>query len=112
MQVLDSGFCSACFNHVLDQPVVDFGADWEGGMVDGLSIDDLRLCESCVQGAARALAIDPKDVERVANEAESLRRELDEARAYAVHLEDALAAKPVVSELPKVAKTGRKKAVA
>lgn len=113
MQVLDGGFCSACFNHITDQKVVDMGADWEGGMQDGLSIDDLRICAPCVRSAAEALDLDGKEsaLQKALHDAEEARRKSEEWQAYARKLENVRTLRPV-EDLPEVKKTGRKKAAA
>lgn len=111
MKVLDGGFCSNCFNHV-QTPVVELDAAWDGPVVDvdgtQVSVDDLRLCATCVRSAAEVLDVSPESLTQARNDAEAARLELERWQKHSQALERLLADRPEV--LPKVEKTGRKKA--
>lgn len=94
MKVIDGGFCSNCYNHVLDQRCVEFDAAWDGPVVEGLSIDELRLCESCVNAAANLLTIDPQAITDAENAALEAEKKADEWRKYALELEKQIAGRP------------------
>jgi hypothetical protein len=111
MFVIEGGaFCVSCFNFVTDQKVVDLGAAWEGGVQDGLAIDDLRLCEGCVKTAAEALEVNPVSMELAERRVERAEAEAERWRLYAEGLEAVRSIRP--EDLPEVKKTGRKKAAA
>jgi hypothetical protein len=95
MVVIEGGaFCVGCFNFVTDQRVVDLGASWEGGVQDGLAVDDLRLCEGCVTGAAAALSVSPSQVEELKRLASESEVRAEQWKAYAEKLEEGLAVRP------------------
>jgi hypothetical protein len=101
MQVLNGGFCSNCFNHVLDSRVVEMGAAWEGGVQDGLAIDDLRLCEACVRAAAEILDIEPSTLENSERRAKEAEQKVEAWQTYAEKLERVVDTRPIP-------KTGRR----
>ena len=107
MQVKSGGFCCNCFNHLTDRRVVEFDAAWEGGVVDGLSVDDLFLCESCVSAAAEVLAVEPQQVERLEARVKFAEGVAEKWQKYAEDLERSLSVRPE-DVLKPVAKTGRK----
>lgn len=90
--------CACCYN-ASEGKFVDMGAAFDGPVLEnGMSIDDLVLCESCVKSAGAALGADSAqdEITRANVEAERLRGELDKLRVYNEKLEDTLAFKPVV----------------
>lgn len=50
--------CSACFGQYPQRRHIDFGASWDGPVLDGahrVSIDELVICEKCLLIAAKLL---------------------------------------------------------
>ena len=105
--------CACCYN-TTEGKFVDLVSAYDGPVLEnGMTIDDLILCEACVKKAGEVLGAnaDRDAITQVKNELVESEKVVLELRGYIAHLEDALSAKPVV-ELPKVEKTGRKKAAA
>lgn len=94
MKVLDGGFCSNCYNHVLDQPVVEFDASWDGPVVDSVSIDELALCKSCISSASELLNVDPQLMTDALVATERAERNLARWKDYAAKLELNYASRP------------------
>ena len=52
--------CSSCFGQYPHRKHIDFGASWDGPVLQGahpVSIDELILCETCVRAAAKLLRL-------------------------------------------------------
>jgi hypothetical protein len=115
MKLCGPGFlppaCAACGGQYPDRKHVDFGAAWDGPVlnqaeviaegVTPMQIDDLKVCETCVREAAEVLALSGQAGPRM----ESLKRRLaaQEAinanqKAYIEQLERALQAKRRVKD--------------
>lgn len=100
--------CSSCFGAYPQRRHVDFGASFDGPVlpsgleasgVNGVSIDDLIVCEDCLATAAREIGFGDvaaltKQIEQQAAHAEELTERLAGAIAYYNKLETAIAAKP------------------
>lgn len=110
MKLCGPGFlptaCAACGGQYPDRKHVDFGAAWDGPVlnqaevisegVTPMQIDDLKVCETCVREAAEVLALSGQAGPRIAN----LKRRLAEQEAlnvsqkgYIEQLEHTVAAK-------------------
>lgn len=101
--------CAACFN-ASEGVFVDLGAAFDGPHLEnGMTVDDLILCEACVRQAHAKLDESPAEVMSAMVERDALRVELEKAQQYAKALEGSLALRPV-AELPKVKKTAKKAA--
>jgi hypothetical protein len=98
-------YCSSCYGQYTERRHVDFGAAYDGPVLEGVeggvpaSIDDLVICEECLAAAAKVIGYDDaaKLNEQIAAQADQL-GELTErlagAMAYANKLEAALQSKP------------------
>lgn len=107
MRVIQGGGCAACYTFN-DKPHVDMSASFDGPVLEnGMTIDDLILCEDCVRSAAQALSLDnERDIVTAAEvKAEAAEVRAEKWKLYAEGLEKAQAVRP-----EKVAKTGRKAA--
>lgn len=110
MRVQNGGACSACFNFQENVRHVDLGAAYDGPVLEnGMPIDDLILCESCVQTSVRALELSESggQVEDALSRVEFAEGVAEKWKAYARELERTLNLRP--ENLPEVPKTGRKK---
>lgn len=97
--------CSACFGAYPQRRHVDFGASYDGPVLENVaggvpaSIDELVICEDCLATAAKvigyadATAKDGQIAQQTAQLQEVTER-LAGAMAYANKLETAIAAKP------------------
>jgi len=108
MRVIEGGFCAACFNHVTEARLVEFDASFDGPVVDGVSFDELMVCEGCVKGAVEALNVKPEMLDQAVSRAEFAEGVAEKWRVYAETLEKNYASRPEVIVEP-VAKTGRKR---
>jgi hypothetical protein len=93
--------CSSCFQQNVDEPHVDFGAYWDGPVLDGakaMQIDDLVICRTCLAEAVRVLPgideVGKERLERLVEENAVLRAANEGQAVYIGKLEDAVAAKP------------------
>ncbi len=73
-------FCSSCFQQKLnpEEVFVDFGSTWDGGTQRSdegilISIDDLVLCQACLEFAARLIGLE--DSNKLNKEIADLKRE-------------------------------------
>jgi len=100
-------FCSSCYAQYADKRYVDFEAAYDGPVLNTdnpnvggavkAQIDDLVLCEDCIQEAVEILALHSE----VKRQLDAALRALDEAEAneakaveYATNLEQTLGSKP------------------
>jgi hypothetical protein len=110
MRVIQGGGCAACYTFN-DKPHVDMSAAFDGPVLEnGMTIDDLILCEDCVRSAAQALSLDnERDIVTAAEvKAEAAEARAEKWKRYANSLESVRELKP--QELPEVKKTGRRAA--
>jgi len=52
--------CAACYGQYTDRRYVDFEAAYDGPVLDGaikVAIDDLVICEHCLQAAAKMIGL-------------------------------------------------------
>lgn len=105
-------YCSACFGQYPDRRHVDFGASYDGPVLENVaggvpaSIDDLVICEECLATAAKLIGhgdTTEKDaqIETQAAQMQELTERLAGAMAYCNKLETAIAAKPKVERKPR-----------
>lgn len=106
-------FCSSCFGPHVDRRHIDFESAWDGPTFGSdiatgegkpvrnltVAIDDLIICEKCVEQAAVMLGMVRADelVEENAEQREkldNLRERLAEQADYVAKLEKTVAAKP------------------
>lgn len=94
-------YCSSCFAQNPDKQHVDFGAYYDGPVLDGAKqsqIDDLILCEDCLREAAGLIpgpsAADKERMDRVVEENETLKLANAGQAAYIERLEAAIAVRP------------------
>ena len=100
--------CAACFS-ATDGVFVDMSAAFDGPVLEnGMTIDDLILCEACVRKAFEVLDSDPDEVRAVEVENENLHAEVDRLTKYTKSLEASVALRP--ADFPKVKKTAKKAA--
>lgn len=96
MRVIQSGGCAACYQFD-NGPHVDMSAAFDGPVLEnGMTIDDLILCENCVRSAVQALELDSdrEIVDRALTEAEEAKVQAAKWKAYAVQLENAKKSRP------------------
>lgn len=108
MRVLESGGCAACYQFT-NKRLVDMSAAFDGPVLEnGMTIDDLILCEDCVRSAVQVLELDSQRdvVDRALLEAREAREKAEEWQRYARKLENVKELRPV-DDLPKVKKTGK-----
>lgn len=94
--------CSSCFSQKVDEKHVDFGAYYDGPVLDGakgIQVDDLVICEQCLTEAASLVGLsDQHDlVERLKNAAQRLAESEARNEQQAEHIADlqkAIASKP------------------
>jgi hypothetical protein len=94
--------CASCFSQQPDMPHVDFGAYFDGPVLDGakhIQVDDLVICEQCLTEAASILGLtsNAKLEERIQRAAQRLGESEARNEAQAKHIADltaALASKP------------------
>jgi len=96
--------CSSCFQGKPQSRHVDFGAAWDGPVIQGEGvvqhqIDDLIICEACLRDAGRQVNLG--DVERVTEELRNAERENDDLmeqlrglKAYIANFEAARDSRP------------------
>lgn len=79
--------CASCWGQYTDRQHVDFGASYDGPVVDGesgianhttVAIDDLIICDECLSAAAALLGL-TRDEDQAARTAE-LEAEVDDLR--------------------------------
>lgn len=96
MRVIQSGGCAACYQFS-NGPHVDMSAAFDGPVLEnGMTIDDLILCEGCVRSAVQALQLDSEKeiVTRALVEAEDAKVQAAKWKAYAEQLEKVKKARP------------------
>lgn len=92
--------CAACNGQYPERRHVDFGASYDGPVLDGakaMQIDDLIVCEECLSAAAALIGTSPEQIERerqAKERAENTAQRLAGALDYIAKLEAAVAAKP------------------
>lgn len=94
--------CSGCFNQQPDKIHIDFGASWDGPVLQGahpVSIDELILCERCVRIAAKLLHLTDsppaQTLSRYKKVIESHEQTIQRLGEYIQTLHDTLAAKKI-----------------
>lgn len=123
MKIADSPptHCSCCYGTNIESPHVDFEVTYEGPVflekldADPVLIDEIIMCESCMEEAAGLLGFVKAEetlakMDDMAVELARLEGALVESRTYASSLESALQSKPeppvpVVAERPVVTAT-------
>jgi len=105
MQVRYGGFCSNCFNHLCPKTrVVEFPASWDGPVLNnGVSIDELFMCENCIRNAFELLTVDPVGVTVLEREVRDAKVSAEQWKAYALKLEEGFAVRPEKKAKRKVA---------
>jgi hypothetical protein len=88
-------FCSACFNQQPDKRHIDFDAAWDGPVIDAQNgmkqtIDDLVICQVCIESAARILGWVPASEDDTSAKLLRLEGELREARKVRAEQADRL----------------------
>src|SRR5688572_31045862 len=77
-------YCSSCFNQQPQMTHIDFESAWDGPIIEGKTfkqpIDDLMICEACLEAAAELLGF-VKDADS-AETIKKLRRENHELEVY------------------------------
>jgi len=74
---------------------VEFPAAWDGPVLNnGVSIDELFLCENCIRNAFEVLTVDPVGVTVLELEVRDARVSAEQWKAYALKLEEGLAVRP------------------
>jgi hypothetical protein len=94
--------CASCFSQRPDAPHVDFGAYYDGPVLDGakhMQIDDLVICEQCLTEAASLVGLTRQEdlEERLKNAGQRLAESEARNEAQAEHIVDlqkAIASKP------------------
>lgn len=92
--------CSACFGQYPDRHHIDFGASWDGPVLDGahrVSIDELIICENCIEIAASLFGLTADgsiEIARILKATKQTAVDLVSAHKYIELLEAAVAAKP------------------
>lgn len=91
MRLLDTpAHCASCYLQETDVRHVDFGASYDGPVLEGsikVTIDDLVLCENCLRTAVQLLGI-TGDVEELQDELRLANQEKLELRERVNGLED------------------------
>jgi hypothetical protein len=101
--------CASCGGQYPDRRHVDFGSAWDGPVLNQLevavqgatpmTVDDLKVCESCVREAMHVLQLADMDVPKVRklqSDVERLQAMNDSQGRYIQTLEESVAAKSVV----------------
>lgn len=74
MKIADSiTYCSSCHGQYLDRKHVDFESYFDGPVIDAesgikVSIDDLIICDQCLQNAGKLVGLFPADELKKENE--------------------------------------------
>lgn len=116
-------YCSACFQQKPQQRHVDFGASWDGPVLEALagavgvigqSIDELIVCEDCVKDAARKIGlVDAGQLEPLAQlelANAQLHQRVEQLEAHVGALEaagvtrDAITGPPITALMPRAAR--------
>lgn len=101
MKLTNGGpYCSACFGAYHDRQHVDFEAYYDGPVIEGsvrVAIDDLVLCELCLENAANLLGFEAgakAKIEKKNAEIKRLSEQLLKQERYALKLQEAFDSKP------------------
>ena len=84
-------YCSSCFSQKGQLVHVDFGAAWDGPVLDpgnGMkqAIDDLVICSDCIGEAARLIGYLPASADNPSGLIEKLERDLASERGRTLEL--------------------------